>query len=143
MQRMLAIDFGEKRVGVAVTDPDCRMAIPLTTLRRRSDRQIVSEIADLAREKSIERIVVGEPLDLQGGHTTASSRVASFARKLERSTGLPCDLQQETLTSVEATQRLRAAGVDTRRHPERIDAVAAQILLEQAMAARDRGKASS
>ena len=71
----------------------------------------------------------------------AAMRVRSFTRKLLAQIPLPCDLVDETLTSVAAQERLRDAGVDLRRHPERIDAVAAQILLEQFLAAPDHNEA--
>jgi putative Holliday junction resolvase len=140
--RALGIDFGEKRIGLAVSDPDGRVAIPLETLIRKSDREAIVHISDIARREGVERLVVGEPVGLDGNRGTAAERVGSFARKLQNETGLPCQLVDESLTSVEAKERLREAGVDPRRHPERIDALAAQILLQQTLDRERRTGAS-
>lgn len=131
MTRVLAIDLGEKRVGLAISDTDGRLAVPHSTLRRISDRQLLEELRELVLEEGVERLVLGEPVNVDGTRGAAARRAASFARKLESALDMPCDLESETLTSVEAKERLRSAGVDPARHPERIDSVAAQILLEQ------------
>ena len=131
--RLMAVDFGERRVGVAVTDPEGRFAHPLTTLERSSDRQVLDRLVELALQEGIESWVVGEPRRLDGTAGDAAERVRRFATKLEERSGLPVRLVDESLTSREAERRLREAGVDLRRHPERIDQVAAQILLEEAL----------
>ena len=140
--RALGIDFGEKRIGLAVSDPDGRVATPLETLSRKSDREAIERISDIARREGGERLVVGEPVGLDGNRGRAAERVGSFARKLQNESGLPCQLVDESLTSVEAEERLREAGVDPRRHPERIDALAAQILLQQTLDREQRTGAS-
>ncbi len=132
--RFLAVDLGEKRVGIAISDPDGAVATPLAALARSNDRALLDALADLVRTESVERLVVGEPRRLDGSRGDAARRAQSFARKLEARCGLPVELIDEALTSVAAIERLRAAGVDPRRHPERIDAVAAQIILEDALA---------
>ncbi len=134
--RILGIDFGERRIGVAISDAAESLSTPLTTLSRRSDREAIRELIEIAREEGVEALVVGEPRRLDGSRGDAAERAASFARKLGRASGLPCELIDEALTSVEAKARLRSAGVDPRRHPERVDAVAAQILLEDSLEKR-------
>lgn len=129
----MAVDFGERRVGIAVTDPGGRFALPLTTLERRSDRQVLSELVDLARRKEIEGWVVGEPRHLDGRVGEGAERARRFATKLEETTGLPVRMINESLTSREAIRRLRRAGIDPRERPEKVDQVAAQILLEEAL----------
>lgn len=131
--KALAIDFGERRIGLAISDAEGRFALPLETFERGNDEKAAGRIARLAAEESIELLVVGEPRGLDGSRGAAAARAARFADKLAASTGLPVELVEETLTTREAAHRLRAAGVDLRRHPERLDAVAAQILLEQAL----------
>lgn len=131
--RALGIDFGERRIGLAISDPEGRLAVPLTTLERRTDRVAVHQIADIARREGVERLVLGEPVGVDGRRGPEAERARRFGAKLAEVTGLPLELVVETLTTVEATERLRAAGVDPRRAPERIDAVAAQILLEEAL----------
>ncbi|HBL27896.1 MAG TPA: Holliday junction resolvase RuvX [Acidobacteria bacterium] len=131
--RALGIDFGTRRIGLAVSDPEGRTAVPLATLERKDDRSALRALAALARREGIERLVLGEPVGLDGTAGTAAERVRRFGAKLAELTGLPWETVNESLTSVEAAGRLRAAGIDPRRHPERIDAVAAQILLQEAL----------
>ncbi len=131
--RFLGIDMGEKRAGVAVGDSRVGVAVPHSTLRRTSDRQLIAELKALAVESDTDVLVVGEPRRLDGSVGPAAERARAFARKLGKACELPVRTVDESLTSVEAERRLRAAGVDPRRHPERVDAVAAQILLQEAL----------
>ena len=129
--RVLGIDFGEVRIGIAISDPAGRMAMPLTTLNRVSDQDAIAQIQAIVAQEDIEHLVLGEPRNMDGSIGDAANRVRSFRRKLQERIPLPCDLVDETLTSVEARERLLDAGVDPGRVRERIDQVAAQILLEQ------------
>ena len=127
----MGIDFGEKRIGLAISEGT--LAVPLTTLARRDDRSALQEIAAIAAREGVGRLVVGEPRKLDGTAGSGAVRARRFGERLAELTGLPLELVDEALTSVEAAARLRAAGVDPRRHPERLDAVAAQILLQEAL----------
>jgi putative Holliday junction resolvase len=129
--RVLGIDFGEVRIGIAVSDPEAKMAIPLTTLIRVNDRAAIEEIRQIVEREGVDRIVLGEPRNMDGSLGEAARRVRSFREKLRGQLAIRCDLTDESLTSVEARERLRDAGVDVHRSPERIDQLAAQILLEQ------------
>ncbi len=131
--RSLGIDFGEKRIGLAISDPGGRFAVPLTTLERRNDRSALRQIAEIAREEGVGRLVLGEPMGLDGRRGEASLRVRRFGERLGELTKLPLAWVDEALTTVEAHERLRAAGVDPRKEPARIDALAAQILLQEAL----------
>jgi putative Holliday junction resolvase len=131
--RFLGIDFGERRIGLAISDPDGRVAVPLATLERRNDRSALRQIAEIARREGVERLVLGEPVDLYGRRGAIAERVRRFGARLAEMTGLPLEWVDEALTSVEAAGRLRQAGTDTRREPGRIDAVAAQILLQDVL----------
>ena len=135
--RVLGIDFGEKRIGLAISDADGRLATPLATIPRRSDTQAVADIARIVEQEEVGALVVGEPRGLDGRLNSATSRTTAFAAKLALATGLPCETVGEALTSVAAAERLREAGVPPRRQRELIDAVAAQILLQEAL---DRGR---
>jgi len=131
--RAMGIDFGERRIGLAISDPAGRLALPLRTIERKNDRGAARQIARIAVAEGVERLVLGEPLNLDGSRGDAAARIRRFADRLERTTELPLELVSETLTSVEAEERLRIAGVDPRKSPERVDAVAAQILLQEAL----------
>jgi putative Holliday junction resolvase len=130
-RRLLAVDFGEARIGLAVSHGE--LALPLRTLERTSDEAAIAAIAELAREEGVTALVVGEPRRLDGTRGSAVERVHAFAKKLGAACGLPCTFVDEALTSRAAEARLREAGIDPRRHPERVDQVAAQLLLEEAL----------
>ena len=135
--RYLGVDFGERRIGLAISDPAGRVALPLRTLERRSDEQAVEDIRAIAAEESIEALVVGEPRRLDGTAGAAAARAGAFAVKLQAATGLPCELVDEALTSRDAESRMRDAGLDPRRHRDRLDALAAQILLQERLDSQD------
>lgn len=136
--RALGVDFGERRIGLAISDADGRLALPFGVVERTTDRRAVYQIADLSRRESVELLVVGLPRGLpevvDAGRDETIDRVRRFGAKLERATRLPVRFVDETLTTVEAIERLGAA--DRADRPERRDAVAAQILLQEAL---DRG----
>ena len=134
--RLLGIDFGERRIGLAISDDAARVALPLATMERQDDRSAVRRIVELAHREGVAGLVLGDPVGLDGRRGPAADRVDRFARRLEAASGLPCQRVAETLTSREAERRLRAAGVPRRRWPERIDQVAAQILLQEALDGR-------
>jgi putative holliday junction resolvase len=129
--RALGIDFGERRIGLAISDTEGIVATPLVTLERRSDVSAIERIVAIVRREEVGRLVVGEPMGLDGVRGPAALRARRFGERLAAATGLPLVWVDEALTTVAAIERLRAAGVDPRKKPERIDAVAAQILLEE------------
>jgi putative Holliday junction resolvase len=137
--RAIGIDFGERRIGIALSDPAGRMALPWGTLERRNDRSAVRQIADLARREGVARLVLGDPRAGDGSVGPASERVRRFGLRLAEVSGLEVELIDESLTSVEAAARLREAGVGARTGRERqgqgatLDAVAATVLLEEAL----------
>ncbi|HSL84205.1 MAG TPA: Holliday junction resolvase RuvX [Thermoanaerobaculia bacterium] len=131
--RLLGIDYGSKRIGLAVSDPDGRVAVVLETFARSDDRRAARYVARVAAREGVAGLVLGEPRRLDGTRGEAAERVTRFARRLEATTGLPVTLVDESLTSVEAERRLRAAGVDPAADPGRVDAVAAQILLQEVL----------
>lgn len=134
--RVMAIDFGEKRVGTALSDQVPELAVPSRVLERSTDRRLIYTLAALAREEGVGALVLGEPRDLDGRAGEAAERVRRFAAKLEKASGLPVTLVEETLTTVAAAEKLggpaRPGGPRDGRH----DALAAQILLQEAI---DRG----
>jgi putative Holliday junction resolvase len=134
--RYLGVDFGERRIGLAISDDAGRVALPLGTVERRSDEQAVTQIRAIAEREEVAALIVGEPRRLDGTSGAAAARAGVFAAKLAAATGLPVERVDEALTSVEAAARMREAGLDPRRHRAGLDAVAAQILLQEALDAR-------
>jgi putative holliday junction resolvase len=131
--RALGIDFGERRIGIAVSDPEGRFAMPLTTIERRNDRSAIRAIEEIALREEVGLLVIGEPVGLEGQRGPAAERARRFGERLAERMGLPLRVVGEALTTVEATERLRQAGFDPRKDPARLDAVAAQILLQEAL----------
>lgn len=131
--RALGIDFGEKRIGLAVSDAEGRWALPLTTIERQTDRRAAYRIADLARAEGVEVLVLGEPVGLDGSAGAAVQRVRRFGKRLALASRLPVRWIHETLTTVEATARLRESGLDRPREHGPRDATAAQVLLQEAL----------
>ncbi len=132
---VLAFDFGEKRIGVAVGEWQLSQAHPLTTLHGESAQQRFAAIAALIREWQPTALVVGRPIALDGTPTTMTARCTRFANQLRGRFGLPVDFAEERLSSVDAEERLRAAGHDSRSARRHLDAVAAQLILQSHFAA--------
>ena len=131
--KALGIDFGERRIGLALSDPEGVFALPLEVFERADDRAAIRRLQEIIEREGVELLVVGEPLTLDGGHGSAAERCASFAAKLSEATGLPHRLVNESLTSVEAERRARESGAGRRKRRSVIDALAAQILLQEAL----------
>ena len=133
--RVLAVDFGEKRIGLAVSDDSGRVVVPVGAVRRTSDARAVSDVARAAKEREVSRLVVGLPRSLDGREGLLARRARNFARRLEDASGLPVDLHGEALTSVEADRDLREAGLSGPRRAAARDAEAAAHLLRDWLAA--------
>lgn len=137
--RALGIDFGERRIGVAISDPEGSYALPKETLDRVDDKTALAAIAAIAKQEGIAWIVVGEPLRADGSAGAPALRARRFAARLRTACDLPVELVDETLTSHEADSRQRDSGLSAaRRSPRRggaagRDALAAQLLLQEAL----------
>ena len=140
--RTLGIDFGERHIGLALSDPEGRFALPSRVLERRSDAEAIAEIAALVVAEGVAALVVGEPRRPADGAPTATGRRARrFGERLAAATGLPVEWIDESLTSHEAAARLRESGARRARRQTRSDALAAQILLQEALDRRARRSA--
>ena len=139
MARTIAFDFGERRIGVAVSDPTRTIATPLTTLQRRAGKRPPwPEIGEIVRQQEADEAVVGLPLDLAGEEGAWAAEVRAFGDDLARRTGLPVHWMDERLSSVRAERAIRGMGLkkSDREQKERIDAGAAAVILEGFLALR-------
>ena len=127
---VLAFDFGEKRIGVAVGEWALAQAHPLTTIRSEANAERFAAIAALIDEWRPVSLVVGLPVALDGTAHAMSARCTRFANQLRGRFGLPVDYAEERLTSVEAEEKLRENGKRGRGAKEHLDAMAAQIILQ-------------
>ena len=128
--RVLAVDWGERRIGLAVSDPQEVIASGLKTLLVQSEAQGVQGVVQVAREIEAECVVVGLPLLMAGGRGTAAESAQRFADLLREQSGLPVETYDERLTSALSTRRLHETGVRTGHAKERVDQGAAVALLE-------------
>jgi putative Holliday junction resolvase len=127
---VLAFDFGERRLGVAVGELSLRIAHPLATIEARSDRERLEAVAELVREWQPVIMVVGLPAHMDGTEHGLSARCRKFARRLQGRFGVRTELVDERLTSRSAGLALAEAGVRGRSQKGAIDQVAAQHILD-------------
>jgi putative Holliday junction resolvase len=127
---ILAFDFGEKRIGVAVGESLLRQAHPLTVINGESNADRFFAIAALINEWRPISLVVGLPLTLDGESHAMTARCIRFANQLRGRFGLAVDYADERLSSVEAEERLRASGHNAKNAKIHLDAVAAQVILQ-------------
>jgi len=131
MGRLLALDIGEKRIGVAVCDESGTLARPLTTLTRASKREDFERIAWLVAEQNVERVIAGYPRSLSGEEGPQAQRVCRYVEALSAALSVPVELWDERYTTVEATERLREVLPKRKlRDRGRLDAAAAAIILQ-------------
>ena len=142
MKRALGIDFGEARIGVAVSDELGMLAHPLETIIVKDTRDPVARVVQLAVEKDAGRVIVGLPKNMDGTTGPAAEKARVFAEKLRERLGCPVRLWDERLTTVAAQRYLHDAGRNTKQSRAIVDQVAAQIILQgwldsQAFAGQD------
>jgi putative Holliday junction resolvase len=140
--RIVGLDIGERRIGVAISDATATLARPVAVLTRgRSDadalRLVADEIARLASEEDgVASVVVGLPRRLDGTANEMTPRVQAFAEQLRAASGLPVVLQDERLSSREAESRLAVREKDWRARKKKLDAAAAAIILQDYLDSR-------
>jgi putative Holliday junction resolvase len=134
--RILAIDHGTRRMGLAVTDPLGITAQGIETLQRKNKRADFGRLERIIREYEIKEIVLGNPLRMSGQEGTQSQKVAEFAEELRQRFQLPVHLWDERLTSAEANRLLREAEVSTQKRAQAVDRMAAVLILQSFMQAR-------
>ena len=135
MKRLLGVDVGRVRVGVALSDPLGMIAQPLEVIERKHTDPF-RRLAALAREHAVEAIVVGLPSNLDGSAGEASVAIERFVAKLRDKVEVPVELWDERLTTAMATRTMIEAGVRRSDRRERIDKVAAALILQSYLDAR-------
>ena len=128
--RLLGIDYGSVRIGLAISDPDRKIASPLVTYTRRGRAQDADYLGKLVAEEDIGQIILGLPIHLSGHESQSSDHARAFGKWLAELTGLPVLFWDERFTTVEAEAHLLTAGLTKKRRKSRRDRVAAQILLQ-------------
>jgi putative holliday junction resolvase len=153
-RKILALDYGRARIGIAIADVAARIAEPLTTLERINRNEDMRRLRELARDAGVKQIVVGLPLKLDGSHGDMAAEATSFAERVRKQLGLPVEMVDERLTSWEAERILeeelgrRITHQETPSGRKRmtksedgkysVDAVAAMVILREYLS-RDSG----
>ncbi len=128
--RILALDLGKRRIGLAISDPLGITAQGLPNLLRTNKRTDLAAIRQLAREREVALILLGNPMNMRGTEGRQSGWVREFAEALRTALGLPVKLWDERLTSVEASRVLRASGIGIEKRAAAVDRLSAVILLQ-------------
>ncbi|WP_147820453.1 Holliday junction resolvase RuvX [Salidesulfovibrio onnuriiensis] len=127
--RALGIDFGIRRVGLAVSDPTGMLCSPYKTIERTTRQALFDELLEIIHNESVEVVVVGLPLSLEGEDTETTRQARNFAQSLGRRTDVPIHLWDERLSSAEAELELEMAGVFGKKRKQALDSQAAVIIL--------------
>jgi putative Holliday junction resolvase len=127
--RVLALDLGKRRIGLALSDELGITAQGLETLERSNIREDLARLAQLALDKNVALILMGNPLHMSGREGRQTEYTREFATRLQAATGLPVEFRDERLTTVEAERVLRQSGISIEKRAKAVDKLAAMILL--------------
>ena len=138
--RVVAVDFGTKRIGLAISDPEQKVASPLTVYERQSPEQEARWFRRLVADEAVVLFVVGLPVHASGAESRLSEKARRFGRWLAETTAVDVQFYDERYTSLEADQLMAPAGLTKKRRKARRDMLAAQILLASFLESRHRGR---
>jgi putative Holliday junction resolvase len=144
VSRVLGVDLGERRIGLALSDPTRTIASPFGTLSRRAGKRPPwPDLERVVRENEVTAAVIGLPLDLSGGDSDWTRTVRDFAVEFERRMGIPTHLVDERMTSVLAERAVRSSGLRRaeRERKDRIDEAAAALILRTFLAMESNRRA--
>ena len=128
--RILSIDFGEKRIGLALSDPLGFTAQGLKTLERKNIKQVLNDIAETAKSNNVGEIVVGLPVNMDGSRGFKAEEVLKFVPQLENAAGVPVKTWDERLTSREANRLMIEEGLSRKKQRANSDRMAATLILQ-------------
>ena len=137
MTRILSIDFGDKRVGIALSDVLKIIAKPFDTIENKSNKFVIDEILNLADEKNVEKIIIGLPLTMKGKHSIQTQKVLDFIDLFKKNTSIPIIKYDERLSSLEAKKSLIKQGIKTGHNKSEVDKTAAAIFLQSYLDSND------
>jgi putative holliday junction resolvase len=129
MQRILAIDFGTKRIGLALSDPLQMISKPLQTVQFQSNSDFIEILHEIIKKQDVGLIVLGLPMGLQGQDTKKTLEVKKFGKMLESRLPIPIIYWDESFSTAEANSELKKMGYDFMKAREFVDAVAASLIL--------------
>ena len=127
---IISIDYGQKKIGVAISDQNHNMAMPLCLIKVTSENQMLHQIIELIKERNICAVVLGIPINMDGSKSNQTLLTEKFAKKLSNRINTPIFLQDERLTSKAADSLLKSFDLKRKQRNEKDDAVAASMILE-------------
>ena len=130
MGRLLAIDYGEKRLGLAISDPNQIISKPLKTIILSDSQYIYNELEKIISDYEIQKLIIGLPLGMDGKNTQQTTKVEAFKEDLQNKISIPVILFDERLSSVSAKKSLISQGIKTGHNKSKIDQTAAAIFLQ-------------
>ena len=136
--RVMAVDYGDSRTGIAVSDLLCSIVGSATVIHSKNRDKTISQIIDIAQEKGVGEIAVGLPRNMDGSEGARAELCRSFAQALEEASGIPVKLWDERRTTVEAHNILSEHNYHGKKRKNTVDAVAAALILEGYLAFRGR-----
>ena len=134
--RILGLDIGSKRIGVAVSDELGITSQGLLTIERKSDEEVNHKLRDIISKGVIKEIVVGLPINMNGSHGPQAKASAAFAENLRKSFGIPVKLWDERMSTMEVERILIDAGASRAKRKKKIDKLAAQVILQSYLNAK-------
>jgi len=134
--RVLALDLGKQRIGLALSDQLQVTAQGLETLQRTNIREDLARLCEIASSNNVSSIVIGNPLHMSGREGFQAEKAHEFGARLQAASGLPVEFWDERLTTVEAQRVLRESGISSRKRAQAVDRLAAVILLESYLDSR-------
>ena len=137
-RRILAVDFGEKRTGLAATDWSGTIVVPLPRIEGRDEAAVIAAIVAVVRERETELVVLGMPLAMDGGLGQRAQRTARFRDRLQQALPCPLATQDESHSTDDAHELLTAGGLKAKRRKELADSTAALVILERYRAGQHR-----
>lgn len=130
MSRSIGLDIGDKRIGVALSDPTGILATPLIIIERTTDEAAIEKILRIVSESEVQHIIIGLPRSMNGSIGQQAEKVQSFAEELRQKTDIPIDYRDERLTTVTAIRLKKEASKRKTTKKTRYDAMAAAIILQ-------------
>ena len=138
MKRVMGVDFGDARTGIAVSDLLCTLVGTTTVIHSRNKEKTIAQICTMVKDSDVGEIVVGLPKNMDGSEGVRAELCREFASALETATGLPVHLWDERRTTVEAHNILSQHNYHGKKRKDTVDAVAASLILEGYLAFRGR-----
>lgn len=140
MGRIIAFDIGDKRIGIAVSDPFNSMALPLETLHRSNFQKDIKYLCDIAKEKCADKIVCGLPVNFDGSPSIQTEKTLTFIEELQKATDIEIVTEDERFTTMEARRVLLEADMSRSNRKNVIDKVAASYILEAYLQKTNKNK---